>query len=207
MNVWYVLPSANFEMATRTLPAWRSIGYSIAVLIDAPGDDRYHDLADWIIVEEKYEGFPKAVNRLCKSFSKAPVIVVGGDDIYPDYRYQAEEIALEFIARYPTLYGVMQPTGDDYGATKRACVSPWIGRAFIEKHGPYCEEYYHFFCDQDLQEVAKQKGVFWPREDVCQIHDHWRRHGRKRPVHMQKAKRQHAADRRTFLRRKVDGFP
>jgi hypothetical protein len=94
------------------------------------------------------------------------------------------------------LNGVMQPTGDRWGADEawarqqfpdrpayidRVAGSAWIGREFAQRayggNGPLWSEYKHMFVDEELQCVAEQLGVFWQRRDLAQHHAHWGRDG------------------------------
>jgi len=135
-----------------------------------------------------------------------------GDDIFPDPSRTAQEIGEEMVQRFPDLYGVMQPIGDVYGLTHKCAVSPWIGRRFIETayggEGPYWPGYYHYFADHELQLAAESLGAFHQREDLVQYHDHWqRKEGVRRPVYLQRAKREHRKDQRLCKERKQEGFP
>lgn len=91
-------------------------------------------------------------------------------------------------------FGIMQPTGDrwgdspaarqQYGADRgayldRICGSPWMGREWVQRsyggRGPMHEGYFHYYADEELQEVAQSAGVLWQRRDVIQLHEHWGR--------------------------------
>ena len=84
------------------------------------------------------------------------------------------------LARIYSTFGIMQPTGDRWGADEpwakalfpdapayidRICGSPWIGREFArrmnEGAGPFHPAYRHMFADEELQCVAKRLGVLW----------------------------------------------
>jgi hypothetical protein len=89
----------------------------------------------------------------------------------------------------------MQPTADSWmldeegkSCSERVCYSPWLGRDWILQanggRGPLWSEYWHFFVDEELQEVAKRQGVLWQRPDLIHYHNHWSRAGEKRPPHL-----------------------
>ena len=81
----------------------------------------------------------------------------------------------------------MQPTGDRYGEgyIDTAAASPWIGREFAVRayggHGPFRDEYHHFYADTELQQVALKLRCFWQRPDITQEHKHWSRFGNNKP--------------------------
>jgi hypothetical protein len=128
-------------------------------------------------------------------------------------------------------FGVMQPTGDRWGDTPEAraqygpnrgayldriCGSPWMGREWCQRtyggRGPMFEDYFHYFADEELQEVAQGAGLLWQRRDVLQIHEHW---GRKENATEADApdwyRRNVTPDwqrsQELFTRRKAAGFP
>lgn len=91
-------------------------------------------------------------------------------------------------------FGIMQPTGDRWGANEawalakypdrpayidRICGSPWMGREWCRRAyqgtGPMFGGYKHFYADEELQEVAEGLGVLWQRRDLTQMHRHWGR--------------------------------
>ncbi len=91
-------------------------------------------------------------------------------------------------------FGVMQPTGDRWGDTPqsrafygegrgayidRIAGSPWFGREWVKRayggNGPMHEGYKHMYADEELKEVAEKLGVYWPRRDLIQLHQHWGR--------------------------------
>jgi hypothetical protein len=127
-------------------------------------------------------------------------------------------------------FGVMQPTGDRWGANEpwalkmypdspayidRICGSPWMGREFVARmyggRGPFCEEYRHMFCDEELQNVAKLLGVFHQRPDLVHFHDHWGRKQGNVPIPQHLAEVNTAAHwtkyKKIFDTRKAAGFP
>jgi|SRR5579859_359017 len=203
---------------------------------------------------DTYPGYASAVNHLVRCVlefdSDAEWFVTGGDDIEPDANHSAEEIARECIGHFADAYrqrhnftgtwldldhyfdvatfGVMQPTGDRYGADERhigepgsayidrVCGSPWMGREFCRRmyggNGPLFEGYFHMGEDEELQCVAQKLGVLWQRPDLIQFHRHWARKRKSRddmPKFLERANS--AAEWRKykelFAARQAAGFP
>lgn len=172
--------------------------------------------ADMVFFGE-YPGYASAVNQLIKMLlgsinaHAAPQwFVAAADDIEPDPNKTADEIAWqcsqhfgcmvdetgdgEYAILRGSTFGVMQPTGDRWGAEEawarkmfphapayidRICGSAWIGREFIERtyggKGPFFPGYSHMFADEELQNVAQSLGVLWQRPDLTHKHNHWGR--------------------------------
>ena len=120
----------------------------------------------------------------------------------------------------------MQPTGDRWmvhkdgtAASDRICGSPWMGREFIERinggAGPFWPEYFHFFCDEEMKQVAEQLGILWQRRDLTQKHEHWQRPTNDRtvrldatrPAYLAKAHQNAGEAGKLFKERKAAGFP
>ena len=212
MSVWYCIPSKRQpEEVNPVLAKWKEMGYNTAVLRD-PGDPLVN--ADTTLQCE-YPGYAIAVNRLVQGIiamdPKCQWFVTGGDDILPDPKRTAQEIAKDCTALfrakfYPAAnsqqtcpletFGVMQPTGDRWGADEpwarakypnepayidRVCGSPWMGREFCRRiyggRGPIWPEFWHMFEDEHLQCVAKKLGILWQRRDLTHHHNHWGRTG------------------------------
>lgn len=210
-DVWVAWPTVNVERSKTMVGLWQEKGYKVILLVNPPHINMDFLEAEMVIVQPKWQGFAIAANALCWE-APGDIVVVVGDDIYPDKEHTAKEIARDFKARFPDLNGVMQPTGDKFGWTHKCAVSPWIGRKFIETsyngHGPYWERYYHYFSDQELQEYAAKLGLFQQREDLSQFHDHWqRKEDGRRPPYLMESKRQWHKDKRTFEQRMAKGFP
>jgi len=167
VSVWYAIPSKKPAAdAQLCIDAWRWRGYRVAIWRDVGDAPVECDL----MLTGEYAGYPKAVNALCRAILDAePLtdwIVSGGDDIWPDAGQEPEKIAEECgehfweasVARgggykfgkgnvvtheQSATFGVMQPTGDRWGAdpkqpnccgtayADRVCGSPWMGREFI----------------------------------------------------------------------------
>lgn len=179
-EVWLAIPSANPDNCAAVLPEWRARGYRVALLQDK--QRRFDALADIIVAPfDQYPGYGRSINYLIREVvpTHAPIIVTGGDDMYPDMAHTASEIARQFLARFPDTFGVMQPVGDAFGNTANICGSPWIGREFAKRAyaglGPYCRDYFQLYEDQELHDVAQSLGVLWKRPDLCHFHRHWRR--------------------------------
>jgi len=210
-DVWVVWPTVHLEQSNKMIDIWHSFKYKIALLVNPPFTNQDFSEADIVVVQKKWLGFPTAINILC-NVVPGNIVVVAGDDLYPDPNHLAEEIGSEFLERFPNTFGVMQPTGDKFGSYDKCAVSPWIGRSFIEKayegKGPYREEYFHYFSDQELQEYAIKMWAFEQRSDLIQYHDHWqRKENQKRPGHLIQAGVKWAKDKKIFQQRQQEGFP
>lgn len=218
MSVWYCIPSKRpAEQANEVLKLWRERGYKIALFVDASDYEQQtretETPADYREMAFAYPGYAKAVNALVRSVIRdnpdCDWIVTGGDDVEPDPNHSAEEIAKQCSGYFFRLqraetdsvgaqeletFGVMQPTGDRWGADEpwakqmypnapayidRVCGSPWLGREFCRRMyggtGPLFSGYYHMFEDEELQNVAQKLGVLWQRPDLTHHHRHWGR--------------------------------
>lgn len=210
-DVWVVWPTVSPERSRPMIDRWHDQGYRVGILVNRPHCIGDVPKADMVIQQHAWLGFPTAANILCAEVP-GNVVVVVGDDIHPDPGSTAQEIGRQFEEQFPDLMGVMQPTGDLFGCVDRCCVSPWIGREFIHKayggKGPFWMGYFHYFCDQELQEYAIKLGCFQQRPDLSQYHDHWQRAPKpKRPKHLRKAKTRWQEDRDLFRERQRKGFP
>ncbi len=152
-EVWLALPSASVEMSRKNLPAWRAMGYKVAVY---QGRERGEIPADVCVYSDEYHGWSDAVNRLCLSIvpKSADIVVAAGDDMLPDPHVDAGTIGRQFLERYPDLFGVMQPHGDPYLGARLYCGSPWMGRAYFENmyggRGPTWPQYRHNWTDNEI---------------------------------------------------------
>jgi len=217
--VWYCIPSARADGGTLRL--WKDRGYSIAVQRD-PDAPRLSFGADYYW-EHEWDGYPKAVNRLCrevlKEFPETLVCVTGGDDVEPDPTHDPRVIQGDFADHFKGTYGIFQPTGDEWSDSQgriieRIAGSPWMGRDWILKsmggNGPIFEGFNHYYEDEHLQEAAKMQGVFWQRSDIVQKHNHWtldRSKGKpQRPAYLEKAQAMWDHDKRVFEQCKANGF-
>jgi len=205
------MPSANSTNAARCVPAWRDMGYRVAILQDrtpicVPCDAR--------LVRTSYPGWAASINSLCREVvpDSCPVVVGGADDMYPDPSFRAQEIAGQFLERFPDTFGVMQPTGDDFEATGSVCGSPWLGREWMRRmykgRGGLCELYTQQYADEELFWVAKCAGRLWTRPELSQRHDHFRRLGEPAPGYwVASAAANELRDCETFVERSGQGFP
>lgn len=225
-SVWYAIPCANYSMALKTLPVWKSKGYKIALLCDQDRaiPEAIRVTADVIITpwsRANFKGYPAAVKYLIDHAIPAsvPVIVCGGDDMYPDPNFSAGQVRMAFESVFPDLFGVMQPCGDKLGwqestqnhAAERICGSPILGRRFIDEAnsglGPFWPGYFHMFCDEELFNVSKLLGCLNQAKGLTHYHEHWTRTGSGQPEHMNKAQAMWDADKALFEKRRAAGFP
>lgn len=157
---------------------------------------------------------PDEIARQCsKHFTIRPDLA-WKDGVSIDKRVHAWELGAVTV---DTL-GVMQPTGDVWmvdetgkGAAERVCCSPWIGREFCQRSykglGPIWPGWYHYYEDEELQEVAIKLGILWQRKDLSHFHDHWMRNGGQRPKYLNEAKLDWNRAKALFQERKANGFP
>lgn len=240
-DVWLAIPSARpVEQADPILDLWRKQGYKIALWRD--DEKAANPLADVLMFPgpgEKYPGYAQACNELVRFIidhdPAADWVVCAGDDTEPDLNHTAQEIAREcerhFACRHgrPT-FGVMQPTGDRWGADEpwaqkafpdrpayidRICGSSWFGREFCRRiyqgKGLWWPEYYHMYADEEMYEVAIKLGVLWQRRDLIHLHKHWGRNAGKEnmPQFLARANspEQWRESKALFESRKAAGFP
>jgi hypothetical protein len=208
MSVWVAFPTANSHRAGRAAEAWSERGYRVAIA----ADDSTHasPRADLLLCGSPYAGYFRTSNALCKAILATDpglvAVVCAADDMLPDPRRTADEIGAEYVERYPTGLGVMQPTGDDLPGTDRICGSPWVGREWILTAygglGPLPPDYFHFFGDEQLRVDATARGLLWDRPDLTQRHEHWTRAGAPPKTEYQQRNSDAfwAADKRAFKR-------
>jgi len=199
MSVWYCIPSKRPpEQVRPVLERWHAQGYRIALALDE--FENYSSIVQHYEITLSYPGYAQAVNSLVRHVLEADPqaewIVTGGDDVYPDPYRTAGEIAQQCTEHFAGTSGVMQPTGDRWGATEpwaqamypdapayidRVCGSPWLGREFCWRvyggRGPLWPEFKHMFVDEHLQAVAQKLGILWQRRDLVHHHKHWMREG------------------------------
>lgn len=210
-EVWFAIPSANPEKCRRTLPKWREKGYKVAILQNHTRGDVPADLVVW---SDTYPGWPESINILHREIvpKDAPIIVSGGDDMLPDPDHTAEELAEQFLERFPDGFGVMQPHGDTFMQARQYCGSPWLGRGFCRRmyrgSGPMFGGYRHNWADNELFWVAKGLGVLWERPDLSHFHEHFTRTGEAPPDYWTKAvATSDRADVQLFVARSWQHFP
>ncbi len=188
-EVWFAIPSANPDKCRATLPAWRDMGYQVAILQNWERATIPADIVEWT---DEYPGWGGSINHLVKRVvpKSATIIVSGGDDMLPDPNLTASEIAEQFYERFPDGFGVMQPHGDDWADTVSYCGSPWFGRAFADTmyrgHGPMWPGYRHNWADLELYWVARGMNALWTRDDLTQRHEHFWRTGEERPAYWER---------------------
>jgi len=211
VEVWYAIPSANPENCRARLPVWREMGYRVAVLQNWKRGEIPADLVVW---SDTYPGWPGSVNLLCREIvpKTATIVVSGGDDMLPDPNFTAQQLAEQFLERFPDTFGVMQPTGDGFMSCEHYCGSPWMGRRWIDQinggRGPLWDGYCHNWADNELLWVAKGLSALWQRPDLTHRHEHFSRTGEERPDywHATVAPKDRA-DVELFLKRKWSDFP
>lgn len=208
-QVWFAIPSASPAKCRKTLPAWRRQGYKIAVLQNYERGDIPADIAVW---SDHYPGWPGSVNMLCKSIvpNDVQIVVSGGDDMYPDADHTADELAAQFLGRFPDTFGVMQPHGDEFLAARRYCGSPFLGRAWFETmyggRGGMYAGYHHNYADNELYWVAKGLGALWERPDLTHFHEHFTRAGHAAPAYWTSVRKNDLHDCLLYYARVHEGF-
>lgn len=210
-EVWYAIPSASPERCCRTLPEWRRMGYKIAVLQNFERGEIPADIVTW---SDTYPGWPGSINQLCASIlpKSAAIVVSGGDDMLPDPNHTAQELAAQFMRKFPDGFGVMQPHGDDFLGARTFCGSPWLGRGWIQRayagNGPMPSQYRHNWADNELYWVARCLGALWERPDLSQRHEHFSRTGEAAPAYWTtNVARKDRDDVQTFIARAWQNFP
>ena len=210
-DVWFAIPSASIARARDRLPAWRDMGYRVAVLQNR---EQGEIPADRVIWRDTYPGWAESVNILCREVvpSDAPVVVTGGDDMLPDPDRAARELLDVFYAYFPESFGVMQPVGDPYMNAREYCGSPWLGREWIDRayagQGPLWGGYRHNWADHELHWVARSLDVLQQDDTITQQHEHFTRTGEATPHFWKDEVASHdQADVELFIARLWQGFP
>ena len=173
--------------------------------VDFTPSQEIHQFAE-LKIQGPYPGVWKAWNALAHTALKlgADVCVLAGDDMDPDPSKYADEIALQYLVRFPDGDGVMQPCGDPQGngAAQRICGSPWVGRKWIQERGPVCDLYTAFYADEELKLVAEKAGKLWMRPDLTQYHRHWSWGHQPRQDYHERNQESWVADKELFEKRK-----
>ncbi|MGP1347813.1 MAG: hypothetical protein ACTS3F_14245 [Phycisphaerales bacterium] len=210
-EVWFAIPSASVDRCRDRLPAWRDMGYKIAILQNR---ERGAIPADLVVWSDTYPGWGESVNILCREIvpASADIVVSGGDDMLPDPNKTAAQLAGEYFERFPDGFGVMQPAGDTFMWAANYCGSPWFARPFFTSmyggRGPMWGGYRHNWADYELYWVARCLGVLWMRDDAEQRHAHFSRDNERPPEWWVKNVAEHdQKDCELFLARKYRGFP
>jgi hypothetical protein len=212
-----VIPTARpLAEAEAVFAAWVNRGYKTAAWID-PG--KPHPAGVHVALSGKFPGYANAVNALCAEvLNRDPTaewIVTGGDDIWPDMNHEPGAIAAQCRERFAGTFGIMQPCGDPDGGFAGgeigSAVSPWMGRDWCKYayggKGPMWGEYWHYYVDTELREVARRLRCYWERPDLHQRHDHWKRMGDERPAHLEAAARMEHACAVLYRQRASRNFP
>jgi hypothetical protein len=188
------------------------MGYRIAILQNQEQAD-LTDIADIVEWSDHYPGWAASINLLCERIvpRSAPIVVTGGDDMLPDPNHSAQELAAQFLERFPDTFGVMQPHGDEFMAARHYCGSPFLGRRWIQTMyratGPMCAAYHHGYADLELYWVATCLHALWSRPDLSHYHDHFTRRHDAKPRYWRTVERHEIRDCRTYLERLASRFP
>ena len=235
MSVWLTIPSKKpAAEAQAVIDRWRARGYRAAIWRDTGDDPVDCDL----LLRGAYPGYARAVNALSQEAIKrgAQWCILAGDDIDPDPTHDPAEIARECAEYFgettidadgetirSSTFGVMQPTGDRWGADRndknfcgsayidRVAGSAWYGAEYVRRMyggvGPLWPGWWHMFSDEEGQAVAGKMGVFWQRRDLTQHHNHWGRTTGRMPEYLKRANVEFAEARALFAQREAAGFP
>lgn len=218
-DVWVLIPTAQKLHVPQVLQKWATRGYKIGIFVD-PGPVDLGDVPLGLLMMGSYPGVWRAWNALAKAAfaCSADVVVLAGDDMEPDPMKDAQELAREYLQRFPDGFGIMQPCGDPQGDringvpnSGRICGSPWIGRAWAERayggRGPVNGNYIAFYADEELKIVAERFNALWMRPDVSQFHLHWSwGHLPKQDYH-ERNQKSWTHDKEKFDHQVAEGFP
>ena len=100
--------------------------------------------ADWMLPQAEYPGYANSVNKLVKTIlefdPECVAVVAFGDDMAPDPKRTANEIATGYVKRFDGTLFALQPTGDRWSLetckqpqSERVAGSPWLGREFCQR--------------------------------------------------------------------------
>lgn len=215
-QVYALMCTVKPERAQAASKAWAAQGYRMVIFQDA-GTSPF---TDHPTLSGPYPGVWKATNLLSQFALQlgADICVFVGDDMTPDPTKNAVQIGREYLGRYPTGLGVMQPCGDPQGrdetgksAAARICGSAWFGREWVKRayqgNGPTDGRYWHFYGDESLARVAEKLGLLWWRPDLTQYHLHWSWGHTKREDYHAKNQTRWLADQQIFRQSETAGFP
>jgi hypothetical protein len=211
-SVWIAVPTVDPPHLCEWATAWRTLGFHVALLFDEGHEVVHAPVAD-IAVWEPYRGWAAAVNSLASRvfWRGADIMVTGGDDIWPDPHWDAQRLAERFAAEFPDFDGVAQPSGGNVHDTDTCCIAPLIGCGWWARHyrarGPFWPEYFHFWTDSELHDVAARdkRLALWPQ--VAWRHEHWFLRGTEPTPHLRIARSRNEQDREMYLARKAAAFP
>lgn len=225
-DVWVLIPTAQKEHVPAQLSKWTGRGYRAALWVDFMPSQEIHQFSE-LKIQGPYPGVWRAWNALAKTvfaaYGRNNVVVLAGDDMDPDPNHTAQEIARQYLERFPTGDGVMQPCGDPQGkaysdthsggapAAARICGSPWLGYDWVTYayscRGPVNGEYVAFFADEELKLVAERANRLWMRPDLSHFHRHWSWGHAPRQDYHERNQKSWSKDKDLFEQRKAQGFP
>ena len=217
-KVWVCFPSVIPEKGQKAALRWREKGYRVGVY--AQDSVFINSEIDWVGIGMEYQGYWWACDRIVRAVAEqgAEVFVLAADDMDPDPNHTAEEISAEYLERFPDGYGIMQPCGDRQGmdstgkpASARICGSPWFGTGWLKRGfgGEYIvpTDFFHFYGDEILKEVAEKLDILWMRDDLIQDHQHWAFGRQKKEGYQETNSRNHwQKDQKIFMEAKKEGF-
>jgi hypothetical protein len=215
-QVYVVMCTVKPDRAQAASKVWNDAGYKMVVFQDA-GTTAFTNNPT---LTGPYNGVWKATNLLSRFALQlgADICVFAGDDMTPDPTKTAEQIGREYLERYPTGIGVMQPCADPQGkdetgkpAAARIAGSAWYGKEWIQRaykgDGPTDGRYWHFYGDESLSRVAEKQNLMWWRPDLIQHHAHWSWGWTPRQDYHAKNQNHWLADQQVFRQSESAGFP
>jgi len=215
-RVCVVMATVKPDRAQAASKAWHDAGYRMVVVQDE-GTTPFTNNPTLI---GPYQGVWKATNAMSLFALElgADICVFAGDDMTPDPSKTAAEIGAEYLQKFPTGLGVMQPCGDPQGkdgagkpAAARIAGSAWFGKEWIKRAyrglGPTDGRYWHFYGDESLARVAEKLGLMWWRPDLTQMHLHWSWGHTKREDYHAKNQKHWLDDQTLFRESEAKGFP
>lgn len=216
-SVYCLMPTVLRERAQSAAIRWWRQGYKMA-FFQNEGTEKY--VEDSLTLIQPYSGVWNSINLLARATlaAGADVCVYAGDDMDPDPNHTAQEIAREYLGRFPDGFGIMQPCGDMQGDlidgkhnAARICGSAWFGRGWIERayggQGPTDGRYWHFYADELLMHTAERLGVLWWRPDLVQMHKHWSWGWTPKQGYHDENQKHWDEDQKRFFAERDAGFP
>ena len=202
--VYYGVPSAT---SAGSLREWYDAGYSCVVLGEVPPPSWVNLFIN--VKNDKYLGYPWAINEIMKVvFERADIMVVGSDDVYPSC--SADEMRRRYLSVFPDLDGIYEPSGGKSTSERQLAIYPAVGRNFYKNYncgnGIYDTSYRHFYADQELAIVSTKLGKMHQDDTLKYDHRHWSRTGQNRPAHMARWKATASDDGDNFNRRRASDF-
>ena len=211
-DVWIAIPTVCRPSLGDWVAAWRGLGFRVALYLDA--GVTLPAVVTAAVMTGKYPGYARAVNTLADRVffvHGGALMATGGDDVWPDPEWPAYRLRERFFSAFPDGNGIAQPAGGNMHDVETCCIAPLIGRGWWEKHyagrGPYWPEYWHFWTDAELHDVAWRENHLQLWRDVNWQHDHWFLKGVPPPDHIAKARALNESDHQLYLARKAAGFP